>query len=84
MWATNHRQRKHLLLQPVLEEGPRAAEPLAALRVPFLRFPGPGGSEASWGSQAGSAPALPSRGGARPQVPDTSLGVSVLCLLVPA
>ena len=44
LWATNHTRSKHLLLQPVLAEGPQAAAPLTASRgVPSLRILG------SWG-----------------------------------
>lgn len=43
MWATNPRQSKHLLLQPVLAERPQAAAPLAASPGPFSLLPG------SWG-----------------------------------
>lgn len=85
MWATNHTRSKHLLLQPVLAEGPQAAAPLTASRGSLLSASwGAGAPEASGGLQPGSAPALPSRGGARPQVPDTPPGVSVLRLLGPA
>lgn len=83
LWATNHRQTKHLLRQPVLEEGPEVAAPLAASPSPFSRFPGSWGLEAFRGLHPEFAPVLPNLGGARPQVPDTPPGVSVRRLLRP-
>lgn len=74
LWAANHRQSKHLLLQPVLAERPPVPSPWLPLQVPSFGFPGAGGPEASRGSRPGSAPAFLSRGGARPRCPTTHPG----------
>jgi hypothetical protein len=84
LWATNHRQSKHLLLQLVLERRSRAAVIPAASRGPFSWLPRSWGPEgAPPGSQPGTAPAIPSHGYARPQAPNTRIRASILRLLGP-
>lgn len=68
---------------PSSRKDPRLPRPRLLLGVPSLRFSGTGGPEAPRGSQPGSAPALPSRGGTRLQVPNTPSRVSFLRLFEP-